>query len=102
MNCPLCGNRGQEIFKGILLTKHSVQYFQCHHCGLVFTETPYWLEESYKDSISCVDTGIMSRNIRNVYYTNVVVDRFFNRGGGISRLWRRIWCIHPYDAGYWI
>ncbi len=81
MNCLLCGRNGHEIFKGILLAKYSVQYFQCHHCGLVFIERPYWLEESYKDSISCIDTGAMSRNIRNVLFTNILIDKKFNRGG---------------------
>ncbi len=79
MNCPLCDQKGNEIFKGKLLGRFSVQYYQCHNCGLVFTETPYWLDEAYKDSITCIDTGIMSRNIRNVFCTNVLADKVFNK-----------------------
>ncbi len=82
MNCPLCGKKGNKIFKGTLLGKFSVQYFQCNNCGLIYTETPYWLDEAYKDSITGMDTGIMSRNVRNVFCANILVDKMFNKKAG--------------------
>lgn len=81
MNCPLCGKKGNKIFKGNLLNRFLVQYFQCSNCGLIFTETPYWLDEAYKDSITGIDTGIMSRNVRNVFCTNILSDRVFDKKG---------------------
>lgn len=81
MKCLLCGNEGREIFKGTLLRKYSVRYFQCHYCGLVFTESPYWLDEAYKESITCIDTGIMSRNIRNALCTNILIEKKFDKKG---------------------
>lgn len=103
MKCPLCGENGKEIFKGRLLKKYLVQYYQCCICGLVFTETPYWIDEAYEDTITCFDTGIMSRNIRNMFCTNVLIDKQFDKnsifldyGGGYG-IFTRIMRDLGYD-----
>lgn len=102
MDCPLCNKNGKKIFKGKILNKFLIQYYQCLNCGLIFTETPYWLDEAYKDSITCVDTGIMSRNIRNMFCANVLIDKIFNKealfldyGGGYGIFTRMM-----RDIGY--
>ncbi len=52
-------------FKEKVLNKHSVTYFYCNNCGLLQTETPYWLEEAYGKAISDLDTGVIARNLNN-------------------------------------
>lgn len=63
MQCKICNNTAREIFKYRVLNKHMVTYFSCDTCGLVQTEKPYWLEESYKSPINPSDTGYAMRNI---------------------------------------
>lgn len=63
MECLVCQCEGNEIFRGKVLNKYDVRYFQCPTCGLIYTESPYWIEEAYDSSITIYDTGILSRNI---------------------------------------
>ncbi len=102
MECPLCGKKGYGIFKGKLLNKFVVQYYQCRNCGLIYTQTPYWLDEAYQDSITCADTGIMVRNVRNALCANALVDKVFDKkasfldyGGGYGVFTRMM-----RDVGY--
>lgn len=105
MECLICKSRGRGIFSGRILHKYDVQYFQCEKCGLIYTESPYWIEEAYSDSITCVDTGIMSRNISYMLITNTIVDKFFDKnakfldyGGGYGIFTRMM-----RDLGYdWV
>lgn len=71
--CRLCGGKLTEVFTGKVLTKYDVKYFLCGGCGLLQTETPYWLEESYNDSIAVTDTGILLRNSDLVQKTVVTL-----------------------------
>lgn len=81
INCILCGEEAVERFEGVILGKYRVKYYQCPRCKLLFTEPPYWLNEAYEDSITSVDTGIMSRNVNNVSLTNCLVDMCFDKDG---------------------
>lgn len=80
--CPICKNEGKEIFKGRIMKKYEVQYYQCERCALVYTETPYWLDEAYAgdDAIADIDTGIMQRNISNCILVNWLIKLFFDYG----------------------
>jgi 2-polyprenyl-3-methyl-5-hydroxy-6-metoxy-1,4-benzoquinol methylase len=62
-NCPICASPRVERFRARVLQKHDVRYFFCSSCGLLQTETPYWLEEAYSSVIADTDTGLVSRNI---------------------------------------
>lgn len=53
----------RAVFRHRVLGKYDVQYFQCGTCGLLQTETPYWLDEAYSSAIVSADTGIMQRNV---------------------------------------
>lgn len=77
MVCPICQTEGQEIFKNKVLNKYSVSYFQCEGCKLIYTETPYWLEEAYKDAIVGTDTGLMQRNISFCVTVNTLIRKFY-------------------------
>ena len=63
--CRCCAAHTSQIFGGVLLG-HNIDYFDCHVCGYVQTESPYWLDEAYSSAINNCDTGIMARNIANV------------------------------------
>lgn len=78
MNCLICNEKANFIFKGMVLGKYEIQYYQCPHCGLLFTEKPYWIEEAYKDAIVGTDTGIMQRNYSFSVITNTIIARLFN------------------------
>jgi hypothetical protein len=56
-----------------------VFFYQCSNCGLIQSEKPYWLEEAYKDSISILDTGILSRNIDLLNKVLVVLSSIENK-----------------------
>ncbi len=81
MKCPVCGNEGKKVFDALLLNKYTADYFACDVCACVFTETPYWVEESYEDSITAIDTGIMNRNISFAMDTNYILHHYFDTSG---------------------
>jgi hypothetical protein len=62
--CRLCGNSTVYIQNGNVLDIH-ITYFNCPNCGYVQTESPYWLDQAYAQSINTSDTGIMMRNLKN-------------------------------------
>ena len=80
MQCPICGQKGTYIFQNIVLNKYEVSYYQCSHCRLIYTETPYWLKEAYKDAIVGTDTGLMQRNISFCVSVNTLIRKFFSTG----------------------
>ncbi len=61
--CPVCATERNYCFTGTILQRHHVNYFSCPTCGLLQTETPYWLEEAYSSAIADVDTGLVQRNL---------------------------------------
>lgn len=77
MKCLICSGEGKEIFKGKILNKYEICYYQCPKCGLVYTENPYWLEEAYDSSITIYDTGIMQRNISFSIATYAILKTYF-------------------------
>ena len=63
--CPICSNKLELMFTGLVLNKYECSYFKCEYCGFVQTEEPYWLEEAYSLAIANTDIGLVSRNIYN-------------------------------------
>lgn len=62
MNCRICNSPTESIGTHLLLNRYQVTYGDCPNCGYLQTETPYWLEEAYTQSINVADTGILQRN----------------------------------------
>lgn len=62
--CPICGSARDDLFTKTVLNAHAVAYFLCRGCGLVQTEKPYWLKESYSSALAGADTGVVGRNLR--------------------------------------
>jgi len=61
--CPICSSDRKQYFRATLLHKYDIPYLFCTTCGLLQTESPYWLDEAYSDAIAITDTGLVSRNI---------------------------------------
>ena len=95
MKCLVCADNSDVLFEDRIMHKYSVHYHQCNTCGLIQTETPYWLDEAYEKAITTLDIGLLSRNIN---LSQVVFDlltthfdsaaRFLDYGGGYGVLVR--------------
>lgn len=79
--CPVCENKRSVCFSATILGKYQVDYFYCDRCGLLQTETPYWLEESYQNAIADADTGLVSRNISISTILSRILFFLFDRQG---------------------
>jgi hypothetical protein len=77
--CRLCNTQIQPIFSSEILKKYTITYYHCNNCGLLQTENPYWLKESYHESINSTDTGILARNIDNSKIVASIIFFFFNK-----------------------
>lgn len=78
MKCKICNKTTKKIFTAKILNKYNIAYFSCPNCKFMQTEEPYWLEESYKDSIAISDTGYMQRNIILSKKISVLLDTAFS------------------------
>lgn len=67
MNCRICGDSLPLPFANAHLLERDVSYFDCAFCGYVHTEEPTWLDEAYASVMNTSDTGIMARNLSNVF-----------------------------------
>lgn len=76
MNCKVCKSETKVAFNTKVLKKYDVTYFKCNSCGLIFPETPYWLDEAYEPAINKSDTGLLDRNIQFSKILSVLI--FFN------------------------
>lgn len=79
MKCKICDNDNDFIFFGKILNKYNIKYYYCSNCGFLQTEEPYWLEESYAESINITDTGILQRNISLSKIVSVLIYFLFNK-----------------------
>jgi hypothetical protein len=106
MKCKICNANTELKFSHKVLRKYDVKYYYCQNCSFLFTEEPYWLEESYKSPINVIDTGILNRNL---YFGKVVSSLtffFFNKDGkfldyaGGYGIFTRLMRDYGYDF-YW-
>jgi len=61
--CSVCNGQRDFSFQETVLNKYHVSYCYCATCGLLQTEEPYWLDESYNNPIAITDTGLVQRNL---------------------------------------
>ena len=106
MICRLCGETSSKIFRKKILDKYDVDYFQCSSCQFIQTEEPFWLKESYQNSINIEDSGLLDRNILFARRSATVLYFLFNKrgvfldyGGGYG-LFVRLMRDHGFDF-YW-
>jgi len=95
MSCSICSNKLDFFSHGNILNKYKVAYFRCNNCGLVQTESPFWLEEAYSQPINQSDVGLVNRNLTLANISKSIINTFFNRnkkfidyGGGYGLLTR--------------
>jgi hypothetical protein len=81
MNCLICQNKSNFLFKGNILNKYDVSYFQCGFCNFIQTEKPYWLNEAYKEAISSLDFGVVQRNNFFSGVTEQLIKKYFDNNG---------------------
>ncbi len=62
MKCKICHSESVHFDEAKVLNKYPVKYYQCHHCGFVQTDEPFWLDEAYSDAILDADIGLLGRN----------------------------------------
>jgi 2-polyprenyl-3-methyl-5-hydroxy-6-metoxy-1,4-benzoquinol methylase len=78
MNCNICENKAEFLFKATVLLKYNVAYFKCTNCGFIRTENPYWLKEAYSDAISSLDIGLVERNFNLTQIAAPIIKCYFN------------------------
>jgi len=79
--CKICSQETKLIFKRQVLRKFLVSYFQCENCGFTQTEKPFWLSESYDESMNLGDVGQMVRCISNLIKVKNLLRYNFNSAG---------------------
>jgi hypothetical protein len=104
--CRLCEGELTFSFQLRVLNLHLVQYLKCSSCLSLQTENPWWVADSYLNSLSILDTGALQRVLYNAsvatWITRILkVGNVVDFGGGdgmLTRLLRdqHIDC-HVYD-----
>jgi Methyltransferase domain len=94
-HCKICDNESKVLFKKIVLHKYDAEYFQCVSCHFIQVKNPHWLDEAYKEAISSLDTGLVSRNLFLSDITKKIIlknfdasEKFIDYGGGYGLLVR--------------
>ncbi|GAB6060115.1 hypothetical protein JCM31598_32320 [Desulfonatronum parangueonense] len=71
----------ESIFQALILGKYHVDYGRCPGCGLIQTETPYWLPEAYDQAVSAQDVGLVRRNMElSARLQDIILSHFDSRG----------------------
>ncbi len=79
--CRICNSEAQLAFKNKILSKYLISYYKCSNCGFLQTETPFWLNEAYLESINLCDTGILRRNSVLSNFISILLFFYFPRKG---------------------
>jgi len=79
--CPVCLGERRPCFRATLLARYDVEYFLCERCGLLQTESPYWLADAYERAITDEGTGLATRNIEIARKLACLLYFCFDRGG---------------------
>src|SRR4051812_8242986 len=81
MNCKICSSPSDFFASAVIMDKHEIKYYRCTSCGLMQTEDPYWLPESYTEAINKSDVGLVKRNLQLSEITKSVISSFFKSNG---------------------
>lgn len=76
--CKICEEQSKFLFEKKVLRKYLAQYFQCKNCGFIQVKNPHWLSEAYKEAISPLDTGLVSRNLKLCLASQKIIKKYFN------------------------
>lgn len=107
ISCRLCSADALFSFRREVLGRHPVAYYLCPACGLLQSESPYWLDEAYGEALAAADTGVMQRNLWLMKATAVLLRvlgmqgrRGLDYGGGHGVL-TRLLRDHGFDFQCW-
>jgi Methyltransferase domain len=78
MNCKICKEPSNDLFKTLVLNKYSVQYYKCGNCNFIQTESPYWINEAYGSAITSLDIGLAGRNIYVSQFCEWLIKDYFD------------------------
>lgn len=79
--CKICGAVSRTMFTKQILKKYQIKYFQCPKCHFSHTETPFWLNEAYENSMNLGDTGQVYRIFRCAMFTKLIIRNLLNSNG---------------------
>ena len=104
--CPICTSAMASAFAHKVLCKYDAEYLYCRSCGFLSATPADWLDEAYVDAISCLDTGLVARNLhlsrRLAVLLALAFDpkaRYVDVGGGTG-LFARLMRDQGFDF-YW-
>lgn len=80
MECKICDSESTFFATAPIFGKQ-IQYFRCNCCGFIQTEKPFWLEQAYKNPISCLDVGLLARNQQLQNVAGSLLKVFFDKSG---------------------
>lgn len=96
-NCIVCNSKVEKLIRDSIMSKYTIDYYFCDSCYCIYTEEPFWLEESYVDPITYYDTGIMLRNVSVCEKLMLIFNKNFENnikvvdyGGGYGILTRML------------
>lgn len=117
--CPICSGDREQIFSATILHKYDIVYLFCATCGLLQTESPYWLDEAYDNAIAAADTGLVSRNVsiskklaNIIYFLFDSKMKYIDLAGGTGLLvrlmrdigfdfyWKDAYCTNIHASGF--
>ena len=78
MTCKICNSKTKYIFNSRIINKYDIKYYICENCGFLQTEEPFWLDESYVESINVSDTGYIQRNMHLSEKLTILLTLFFS------------------------
>jgi len=81
MQSKITGGDTTLLFTAKILNKYDVKFYQCNDTGFIQTEEPYWLEDAYSSTITKLDIGLASRNIRLAGIVGDLLLKHFNYKG---------------------
>ncbi|HAM52397.1 MAG TPA: methyltransferase type 11 [Nitrospiraceae bacterium] len=79
MLCRICASLPQEMFRATILRKYDIAYYYCDTCGFLQTQEPFWLQESYAESMTLPDTGGLLRSLSLAEVVSVLIYFIFDR-----------------------
>ncbi|KAA5542536.1 class I SAM-dependent methyltransferase [Roseiconus nitratireducens] len=63
-DCLICRSNSDSFGHATVLGRYDVEYFRCRDCHFIQTETPYWLDAAYRETIAATDVGLIARHER--------------------------------------
>lgn len=76
--CNICDSDSHPFGSALVLSKYSIEYYRCTHCGFIQTEEPYWLEEAYSSAITHSDVGLVYRNMGLAPSVSLIIKLLFD------------------------